>query len=46
MTALADAALTVAAETGEEHAGIELFLPAGYDLLWSTVIMVVLAIAF
>ena len=45
MTALADAALNVAAETGEEHEGIELFLPAGYDLLWSTVILVVIAIA-
>ncbi|MDF9876305.1 F-type H+-transporting ATPase subunit b [Cellulosimicrobium cellulans] len=46
MSALATAALNVAAETGEEPQGIDLFLPAGYDILWSSVIMIVIAIVF
>ena len=46
MTALADAALTVAAESGEEHEGIELFLPAGYDILWSAVVLLIIAVVF
>lgn len=46
MTAQSSAA--VVAAQGEEGAvsGIELFLPAGYDLLWSSVVLVVIAIAF
>jgi len=27
-------------------AGIDLFLPAGYDMLWSAVVMVIIAVAF
>ncbi|MFD6444827.1 F0F1 ATP synthase subunit B [Promicromonospora sp. NPDC060204] len=45
MAALTGAADVVAAQT-EEPAGIDLFLPAGYDLLWSAVILVVIAVAF
>ncbi|OLT45520.1 F0F1 ATP synthase subunit B [Cellulosimicrobium sp. CUA-896] len=45
MSALAPAALVVAAET-EEPAGIDLFLPAGYDILWSSVILAVIAVVF
>jgi F-type H+-transporting ATPase subunit b len=44
MTAHSSAAV-VAAQTDEPQ-GIELFLPAGYDLLWSSVVVVVIAAAF
>lgn len=44
MAALPGAAAVVAAD--EEPAGIDLFLPAGYDLLWSTVILVIIAAVF
>lgn len=46
MAALTGAADVVAAQTEEAPAGIDLFLPAGYDLLWSAVILVVIAVAF
>jgi F-type H+-transporting ATPase subunit b len=38
-------AAVVAAQT-EEPQGIELFLPAGYDLFWSAVVLVIIAAAF
>lgn len=44
MTALTSAA-EVAAQT-EGPQGIELFLPASYDLLWSAVVLVIIAFAF
>ena len=44
MTAHSSAAV-LAAQT-EEPQGIELFLPAGYDLLWSAVVLVIIAVAF
>lgn len=31
---------------GEEADGIQLFLPAGYDLLWSSVVLVIIAVVF
>ncbi|MFI2753544.1 F0F1 ATP synthase subunit B [Cellulomonas sp. P22] len=43
--ALTAAALT-AAETTEEIQGYQLLLPEPYDLLWSTVVLVVIAVAF
>ncbi|WP_454044531.1 F0F1 ATP synthase subunit B [Cellulosimicrobium sp. Marseille-Q8652] len=46
MSALATAALNVAAETGEEPQGIDLFLPAPYDILWSSVVLLVIAVVF
>jgi F-type H+-transporting ATPase subunit b len=46
MAALTGAADVVAAQTEEGPAGIDLFLPAGYDLLWSTVILLIIAVAF
>lgn len=36
----------VAAPATDEPSGIELFLPAGYDILWSTVVMVIIAVVF
>lgn len=46
MTALTGAAaLVVAAETTDVE-GIDLFLPAPYDLLWSTVVLVIIAVVF
>lgn len=45
MAALTGAAGVVAAQT-EEPEGIDLFLPAGYDLLWSAVILVIIAAVF
>lgn len=44
MAAHSSAALA-AAQTDEPQ-GIELFLPAGYDLLWSAVVLVIIAVAF
>jgi F-type H+-transporting ATPase subunit b len=38
-------AAAVAAQT-EGPQGIELFLPAGYDLFWSAVVLVIIAVAF
>ncbi|UZN04452.1 F0F1 ATP synthase subunit B [Cellulomonas sp. S1-8] len=43
-TAAVSAAVVTAA--GEEPAGIQLLLPAGYDILWSSVVLVVIAVAF
>lgn len=44
MAALPGAAAVVAAD--EEPAGIDLFLPAGYDLLWSSVTILIIAVVF
>jgi F-type H+-transporting ATPase subunit b len=44
MAALPGAA--VAAAQTEEPQGIDLFLPAPYDLLWSAVVLVIIAVAF
>ncbi len=46
MAALPGAAGVVVAQTEEEPAGIDLFLPAGYDLFWSAVILVIIAAVF
>ncbi|MFC8922784.1 F0F1 ATP synthase subunit B [Cellulosimicrobium sp. NPDC057127] len=46
MSAPANAALTLAAETGGEPQGIDLFLPAGYDILWSAVVLAIIAFVF
>lgn len=40
------AAAVQAAEHAEEVEGINLLLPADYDLLWSTVVLVIIAVAF
>ncbi|MCC2310104.1 F0F1 ATP synthase subunit B [Cellulomonas chengniuliangii] len=40
------AAVLTAAETSGEPKGYELLLPAPYDILWSTVVLVVIAVAF
>ncbi|MFD6139044.1 F0F1 ATP synthase subunit B [Promicromonospora sp. NPDC060271] len=45
MPAHSSAAQVVAAQT-EGPQGIELFLPAGYDLLWSSVTLLIIAVAF
>jgi F-type H+-transporting ATPase subunit b len=45
MSALTSAAGSLVAQT-EEPEGIDLFLPAGYDLLWSAVVLGVIAIVF
>ena len=42
--AAVSAAVVTAA--GEEVEGIRLLIPAGYDILWSTVVLVVIAVAF
>ncbi|MCC2314408.1 F0F1 ATP synthase subunit B [Cellulomonas xiejunii] len=42
--AAVSAAVVTAA--GEEVEGIQLLLPAEYDLLWSTIVLVVIAVAF
>lgn len=44
MTAHSGAAL--AAATTDEPSGIELFLPAAYDVIWSSVVMLIIAVAF
>ncbi len=46
MTALQSAAPVVVAAEETEVSGLALFLPADYDLLWSTVLTVVIAFAF
>jgi F-type H+-transporting ATPase subunit b len=46
MAALPGAAGVVVAQTEEGPAGIDLFLPASYDLVWSTVVLVIIAAAF
>ncbi|MDR7384151.1 F0F1 ATP synthase subunit B [Promicromonospora iranensis] len=38
-------AVVVAAQT-DEPSGISLFLPAGYDLFWSSVVIVIIAVVF
>ena len=45
MAALPGAAGVVVAQTEDEPQGIDLFLPAGYDLFWSAVILVIIAAA-
>ncbi len=45
ITAALPAASVLAAET-EEVEGIRLLLPAGYDILWSTVVLVVIGLVF
>lgn len=45
MAALSGAAGIVAAQT-EEPAGIDLLLPAGYDLFWSSLVLLVIAFVF
>lgn len=42
------AAISAAVVTaaGEEVEGIRLLLPAGYDILWSSIVLVVIAVAF
>lgn len=42
----AHSSAVVLAAAAEEPQGIELFLPAGYDLLWSAVVLVIIAVAF
>lgn len=44
MTAHSGAAL--AAATTDEPSGIELFLPAAYDVIWSSVVIVIIAAVF
>lgn len=45
---MSSAAVSAAAVTaaGEEVEGIQLLLPAGYDLFWSSLVLVVIAVAF
>lgn len=45
---MSSAAVSAAAVTaaGEEVEGIRLLLPAGYDLFWSSLVLVVIAVAF
>ena len=45
MSRAADAAAVVTA-AGEEPEGIQLLLPAGYDIFWSTLVLVVIALVF
>lgn len=40
------AAIQAAEHAEEEVAGIDLFIPADYDILWSTVVLVVIAVVF
>ncbi|AEG45023.1 F0F1 ATP synthase subunit B [Isoptericola variabilis] len=46
MTAVRSAAPVVVAAEETEVSGLDLFLPAGYDLLWSAVITLVIAFVF
>ncbi|GGC12044.1 F0F1 ATP synthase subunit B [Cellulomonas carbonis] len=46
MTSLADTAALVAAEPGEEVEGINLLIPADYDIIWSLVVLLIIAVAF
>lgn len=41
-----EAAAVLAAEPGEEVEGIQLFLPADYDIIWSLVATAIIAFAF
>ena len=45
MSRAADAAAVVTA-AGEEPEGIQLLLPAGYDIFWSSLVLVVIALVF
>lgn len=46
-TAALTAAVLTAAESGsEEVKGVQLLLPESYDLFWSTVVLVIIAVAF
>ncbi|QTE28754.1 F0F1 ATP synthase subunit B [Pengzhenrongella sicca] len=40
------AAVLAAAEEGSEPQGIELLIPAVYDIVWSSIVLVIIAIAF
>ncbi|NTW42345.1 MAG: F0F1 ATP synthase subunit B, partial [Cellulomonadaceae bacterium] len=44
--ALVAAVLPAAAETTETVEGIQLLLPEPYDIFWSTVVLIVIAVAF
>lgn len=46
MSALQAAGLSLAASAGEEIKGINLFIPAKYDLLWSAVVLIPIAWMF
>lgn len=41
-----EVAAVLAAEPGEEVSGINLFIPADYDIIWSLVATVIIAVAF
>lgn len=46
MGAVLDAGLVLAAEPGEEVEGINLLIPADYDIIWSLVVAAIIAFAF
>ncbi len=46
IAAALSAGLVTAAETGETVEGWRLLVPESYDLIWSTVVLVVIAVAF
>lgn len=46
MSALNAAGFVLAASEGEEAEGINLFIPAAYDIIWSTVVLVAIALMF
>ena len=46
MSTTAHSAVVLAAAAGEELQGIDLLLPAVYDLVWSTVVLVIIAVPF
>lgn len=46
MTPVLEAGLVLAAEPGEEVQGINLLIPADYDIIWSLVVAVIIGFAF
>lgn len=46
MARVLDAGLVLAAEPGEEVQGINLLIPADYDIIWSLVVAVIIGVAF
>lgn len=46
MAAVLDAGLALAAEPGEEVQGINLLIPADYDIIWSLVVAAIIGFAF
>lgn len=46
MVSALDASRVLAAEPGEEVQGINLLIPADYDIIWSLVVAVVIGVAF